>query len=198
MLATISSTEEDDCATLAAWVSMLAASCLTVRTISSIVAAVSVTLAACVNACCFTPSILVLIWSTALAVWLMLDARASPIVSILRLFFSTDRIDLPIFSIVSLKYSDISVISLLLYTGSRTVKSPSPWAMPRNAMTAAWMGFIMLRAITYTMTRHINKMVLPITPIERIKRLSVCINSSTGALMITAQPVLFIVAFAAM
>ena len=59
--ATICSIDEEDCATLDACRSMLLLSCLIVRTISSIVEAVSVTLAACVSVCCLTPSIFALI-----------------------------------------------------------------------------------------------------------------------------------------
>ena len=145
IFATISSTEEDDCATLAVCISMLVLSCLMVRTISSTVAAVSVTLADCVIACCFTPSIFTLISFTALAVSVILAASSLPTSSIILLFAPTTFTEAPIFAIVSLKYSDISVISSLPITGSRTVKSPSPWAIFFKADTALCIGFIVLR-----------------------------------------------------
>ena len=82
IFATICSIEEDDCATLAACISIPVFNCLMVRTISSTVAAVSVTLAACVIAWCLTPSIFVLISCTALAVSVMLVDSSFPISSI--------------------------------------------------------------------------------------------------------------------
>ena len=146
IFATISSTDDDDCATLAACVSILLLSCLMVRTISSMVAAVSVTLAAWFIVCCFTPSMFALISLTALAVSLMLEASSLPISSISLLFDPTCWIEVPIFLIVSLKYSAISVISSLPCTGSRTVKSPSPWAIFFKAATAFWIGLTIVRA----------------------------------------------------
>ena len=146
IFATISSTEEEDWATLAAWVSIPILSCLIVRTISSTVAAVSVTLAACVKACCFTPSIFALISFIALAVSVILEASSFPISSRSVLFIPTCRIETPIFSIVSLKYSAISVISSLPWTGSLTVRSPSPCAIFCKAATAFRIGLTIARA----------------------------------------------------
>ena len=140
MFATISSTEDDDCATLAAWVSMLVFNCLIIRTISSTVAAVSLTLDAWVSTCCLTPSIFALISCTALAVSVMLEASSLPIPSIVSVFVPTVLIDAPIFAIVSLKYSDKTAISSLPCTGSRTVKSPSPCAMLRNPAVTSERG----------------------------------------------------------
>ena len=143
MFPTICSIAEEDSATLAAWFSILLLSCLIVRIISSTVAAVSVTLAAWVRACCFTPSIFALIWCTALAVSVILLASSLPIFVMSIVFLPTVLIDEPIFSIVSLKYSDKSVTSSLPCTGRRTVKSPSPWAISLRAPTTTFIGFIM-------------------------------------------------------
>ena len=197
ILATISSTEEDDWATLAAWVSIPTLSCLMVRTISSTVAAVSVTLAAWVSACCFTPSIFALISFTALAVSVMLEASSSPISSILMLFEPTACTDVPIFLMVSLKYFAISVISSLPCTGSRTVKSPSPWAISRNAKTAFWIGFTIARAIKYTMMSAQPRIPMPIAYNDHRNVSTVPINSWYGALITTVHPVVFIRAWAA-
>ena len=184
ILATICSTEEDDWATLAACVSIPLLSCLIVLTISSIVEAVSVTLAAWVSACCLTPSMFALISLTALAVSIMLDASSSPISSILRLFIPTCWIDTPIFAIVSLKYSAISVISSLPVTGSRTVKSPSPWAISRNIATAVRIGLTILWATKYTTIRPINSTLKPTIYNVRRSALIAPINSLYGALII--------------
>ena len=142
IFATISSIDDDDCATLAACISMPVFNCLMVRTISSTVAAVSVTLAAWVIAWCFTPSIFALIWCTALAVSVILVDNVFPISSIWLQFTPIDLIAFLIFVIVSLKYSDKSVISSFPVTGRLTVKSPSPCAIFFKAETVRLTGFI--------------------------------------------------------
>ena len=145
ILATICSTEEEDCDTLAACISILLFSCLMVRIISSSVAAVSVTLAACVKACCFTPSIFALISFTALAVSVILEASSFPMSSIFLLFIPTVCIELAIFAIVSLKYWESSAISSLPRTGNRTVRSPSPCAMFLSALLVNCKGLLTRR-----------------------------------------------------
>ena len=161
------------------------------------VAAVSVTLAAWVIACCLTPSMFALISFTALAVSVILEASSFPISSIVLELTPTCWMDAPIFAIVSLKYSAISVISSLPCTGRRTVKSPSPCAIFRSAATIIRIGFITARATKYTITSAINRMTTPIPIIEIRNALTVSINSSWGAAMITVQSVVFIVAYEA-
>ena len=146
IFATISSIEDEDWATLAACISIPVFNCLIVRTISSTVAAVSVTLAAWVIACCFTLSIFVLIWCTALAVSVILVESSFPISSIWLQFTPIDLIAFLIFAIVSLKYSDKSVTSSFPVTGRFMVKSPSPCAMFFKAETVRLTGFIIPRA----------------------------------------------------
>ena len=176
---------------------MLVFSCFIVRTISSMVAAVSVTLAAWVSTCCFTPSIFALISFTAPAVSIILVDNSFPISSISLLFLPTACIEAPILVIVSLKYSDKSVTSSLPITGSRTVKSPSPCAIFFKALTAVCTGFTIVRAIIYTITIATSKMISPIITIVPRKVLTVPINSSAGALTSTVHPVVFITAYAA-
>ena len=89
ILATISSIDDEDCATDEACTSILPFNCFIVRIISSIVAAVSVTPVAWVIACCFTPSILALIWLMELAVSSALVERSAPTSSISCVFFFT-------------------------------------------------------------------------------------------------------------
>ena len=187
IFATICSTEDDDCATLPAWDSILTLSCLIVRTICSIVAAVSVTLAAWVNACCFTPSILALISWTELAVSVILFASSFPISSIATVLAPTDRIDSPIFAMVSLKYVAISVISSFPNNGKRTVKSPSPCAIFCNTETAVWMGLTMVRASKYTTINAETRMTTPTIIIVSCNVLIASKNSLTGARIITNQ-----------
>ena len=147
IFATISSIEEEDCATLKACESILVSSCRMVRIISSIVAAVSVTLEACVNAFCLTLSTVPLICWMELAVSFILLASSLPITCMASAFWSTVLMDTAIFCIVSLKYSESFVISSLPISGSRTVRSPSPWAMFSNALTAVCNGCTILRAM---------------------------------------------------
>ena len=186
--------EDEDCATLAACISMLLFSCLMVRTISSTVAAVSVTLAAWVIACCFTPSIFALISLTALAVSVMLEASSFPISSIMFELALTARIDVPILAIVSLKYVDISVISSLPRIGSRTVKSPSPCAISCKALAACCIGFTIFWAIKYTMNRAAANIPKLIIPIAFVRVSTVPRNSLTGARITAFQPVALIFA----
>ena len=139
---------------------MLVFNCLMVRIISSSVAAVSVTLAACVIACCFTPSIFALISFTALAVSVMVEASSLPISSIRLLFTPTTCTEAPIFSIVSLKYRERSAISFLPRTGSRTVRSPSPCAMFLSALLVNCKGLLTCRLIDrYSKMMTASKMI---------------------------------------
>ena len=162
----ICSMEAEDLATLAVCISMLLFNCLIVRTISSMVAAVSVTLAACVSACCLTPSMFTLIWFTALAVSVIFEASSFPISSIVCEFVPTFCIDEPIFEIVWLKYFDISVISSLPRTGRRTVKSPSPCAIFLRATTAEFSAFVIWNTNTKEIIKKIINSVKPMTNID--------------------------------
>ena len=148
IFATISSMEDEDCATFAACISMPVFNCLIVRTISSTIAAVSVTLAAWVIAWCFTPSMFVLMWWIALAVSVILVDNSLPISSISLQFTPIDLIAFLIFTIVSLKYSDKSVISSFPVTGRLTVKSPFPCEIFFKAETVRLTGLIIPRVTT--------------------------------------------------
>ena len=158
------------------------------------VAAVSVTLAAWVRACCFTPSILALIWWTALTVSVILEASSEPILVISVLFSPTVFIEEPILEMVWLKYSDKSVTSSLPCTGRRTVRSPSPWAMSLRASTTILIGFIIIRATKKTMIKLTAKTPNPMRIISIRSSLTVPINSLTGAFITIVQSVVFIVA----
>ena len=103
----------------------------------------------------------------ALAVSVILLESSSPMDCITLELFPTEFIDEPIFAIVSLKYSDKSVISSLPVTGRRTVRSPSPWAMFRNASTVTPIGFTIAAAVKNTITSATTKIIAPITYIER-------------------------------
>ena len=190
ILLTICSIAEEDSATLAAWFSILPLRFFIVRIISPTVAAVSLTLAAWVRACFFTPSIFALISCTALAVSVILLTSSEPVFVISSLFSPTILIDVPIFSIVWLKYSDKLVTSLFPTKGRRTVRSPSPWAISLRAETTTFMGFSILYETIKSIAKLTAKIVKPIN-IILLRRVSILpINCFIGALIITVQSVL--------
>ena len=184
ILATISSIAEEEIDTLADWLSMRVFNCRIVLIISSTVAAVSPTLAVCVNACCFTPSIFSFILWTACAVSVIFWASSSPIDRIIPALLSIDCMEERIFLIVSLKYSDSRVTSSLPIRGSCTVKSPSPCEISFSALTAVWTGATIFAAIKNTIVSVTASMITPMIMIILRKSVIAPRNSSAGAAII--------------